>query len=196
MKRNTIILLLFWIPGLAAGSGNFIPGNTGLTWENEMNLRPGDDDMITLSDNHDHSGGYGGIFFKGTSFKDQTLLITGLRGAWVVNRSFCLGIDLNGILPTTKYSGVDPVGLDQAILTGGYGGILLEPIVWSNKIVHLTFPISIGAGWLGYVEDWENNQYYYDGDLFDDDVFWYFEPGINVEINVARFFRAGVGISK
>ncbi len=193
MRKYNLLLLLFLIPGWILGSGDIQIGKTS----NSNNIQESDnDDMMTLAGNNGHSGGYGGIFFKGTHFKDQTLLITGLRGAWVVNRSFGIGIDLNGIIPTTKYTGVDPEGLTQAVLVGGYGGMLLEPILWSNKIVHLTFPMSIGAGWLGYLEDWENNDYYHNGEIYDEDVFWYFEPGINVEVNVARFFRAGVGISK
>jgi hypothetical protein len=196
MKYLIILILLTGLPGMVAGTDKNQPEGNTVSGQRKMNAGPGEDEIITLSGNHEHSGGYGGIFFKGTSFNNQALLITGLRGAWVVNRSFGIGLDLNGIIPTAKYPEIDPVGLDQAILVGGYGGLLLEPVLWSNKIVHLTFPMSIGAGWLGYVEDWENYEYYYDGDLYDNDVFWYFEPGINVEVNVASFFRVGVGVSK
>lgn len=196
MKKIIILLVLSGIPGLVAGTIKDLPDTASSSAQEGMNTVSWDDEMTTLAGNHDHSGGYGALFFKGTSFNDQALLIGGVRGAWVVNRSFGIGLDLNGIIPTAKYPGIDPVGMDQAILVGGYGGLLLEPVLWSNKIVHLTFPLSIGAGWLGYIEDWENEAYYYDGDIYDDDVFWYFEPGINVEVNVARFFRVGVGVSK
>jgi hypothetical protein len=155
-----------------------------------------DNSMETLSGNNSHSGGYGALFFKGSSFKNTSILMMGIRGAWVVNRSFGLGIDLNGLLPVSKYDDVDPEGLSDAILLGGYGGLLLEPVVWSKKLVHVTFPISIGAGWLGYVEDWEDEYYYGGGDLMDNDVFWYIEPGINAEVNVTNYFRIDVGISK
>ena len=153
-------------------------------------------EVQTLSGNNGHSGGYGALTFKGSKFKDASIMMMGIRGAWVINRSFGLGIDLNGIIPTTKFDDVDPSGLHKGILLGGYGGLLLEPIVWSNKIVHLAIPLSMGAGWLGYVEDWEDEMYYYSGDLMDDDVFWYIEPGINAEINITNYFRINVGISK
>jgi len=152
--------------------------------------------METLSGNNSHSGGYGALFFKGSSFNGTSIAMMGIRGAWVVNRSFGLGIDLNGLLPISKYDDVDPVEIRKAILVGGYGGLLLEPVIWSKKLVHVTFPISFGAGWLGYVEDWENDQYYYSGDLLDNDVFWYIEPGICAEVNVTNYFRIDVGISK
>jgi hypothetical protein len=102
--------------------------------------------METLSGDNSHSGGYGALFFKGSSFKNTSILMMGIRGAWVVNRSFGLGIDLNGLIPVSKYDDADPVGISDAILLGGYGGLLLEPVVWSKKLVHVTFPISIGAG--------------------------------------------------
>jgi hypothetical protein len=154
------------------------------------------DDIETLSRDNGHSGGYGAISFKGSKFKDVSILMMGVRGAWIVNRSFGLGIDLNGILPVSKYDDVDPYGMAKGILIGGYGGFLLEPIIWSNKIVHITFPVSMGTGWLGYIEDWEHNEYNYNGDLFDEDVFWYIEPGVYAEFNISRCFRVDAGISK
>lgn len=165
-------------------------------YEDPDNSKGGDNGMETLSGKNSHSGGYGALFFKGSSFKNTSILIMGIRGAWVVNRSFGLGIDLNGLLPVSKYDDVDPAGLSEAILLGGYGGLLLEPVAWSKKLVHVTFPISIGAGWLGYVEDWEDEYYYGGGDLLDNDVFWYIEPGINAEVNITNYFRIDVGISK
>jgi len=197
MNRLNLLLIVLFIPGFIFGQRNIQPEEE-ITKETKRESTQDDyHNMNTLAGNHDHSGGYGALFFKGTSFKDQHLLIAGIRGAWVVNRSFGIGVDANGIIPTANYSGIDPEGLNQAILVGGYGGILLEPILWSNKVVHLTFPLSFGAGWLGYIEDWENDHYYYQsGELYDDDIFWYFEPAINVEVNVAKFFRVGVGISR
>jgi len=153
-------------------------------------------DVETLSGNNGHSGGYGALTFKGSKFKDAAILMMGLRGAWVVNRSLGLGIDINGILPLSKYDDVDPEGKNYGILLGGYGGWLLEPVIWSNKIIHLTIPVSIGAGWLGYIEDWEGEDFYYGGDLYDQDVFWYIEPGLNAEINISRYFRVNAGVSK
>jgi hypothetical protein len=196
MKNYHLLFMLFLIPGWLPG---MIPSQTGKSFDSTKVItgKESDHDEIkTLAGNQSHSGGYGAVFFKGTDFKDRNLLIAGIRGAWVVNRSFGIGIDLNGIIPTAKYSGIDPAGIREAVLTGGYGGMLLEPILWSNKMIHLTFPISFGAGWLGYLEDWENRYDYYEGKLYDEDVFWYFEPGFMVEVNVGRFFRAGFSLSR
>ena len=70
----------------------------------------------------------------------------------------------------------------------------MEPIFWSNQVVHLTVPISTGAGWLGFHDDWEDTSDSSD-DLIDGDVIWYIEPGAMVEVNVARHFRIDLGMS-
>ena len=150
----------------------------------------------TVAGRNQHSGGYGALIFKGSEFKETTILILAIRGAWVVNRSLGIGFEIDGLLPVSKYENIDPEGLSSSYLIGGYGGLVLEPILWSNSVVHLTFPVSAGAGWLGYVEDWENDPYNYNGDLYDNDVFWYIEPGANLEVNIARFCRLSLGVSK
>ena len=86
---------------------------------------------------------------------------------------------------------------------GGYGGMFIEMIFFSNTVVHVTFPTSAGAGWLGYNEDWENPQPPTppgpDGtnsSLIDEDIFWYVEPGVNLELNISRNFRMDFGMSR
>ncbi|WP_420579966.1 hypothetical protein [Reichenbachiella sp.] len=151
----------------------------------------------TLTGKMNHSGGYGAVSFKTFDFKSKTLVMAGIRGAWIVNRTLAIGIDAYGIIPTTKYQDIDPDdGSKEVRLQGGYGGLMLEPIFFSNEVVHITFPVSGGAGWLGYEdpdqEDFWNNK----DNLVDEDVFWYIEPGANLEVNIARNFRVDLGVSK
>ncbi|HLF34153.1 MAG TPA: hypothetical protein VI583_07945 [Cyclobacteriaceae bacterium] len=156
----------------------------------------GQDEIQTLTSGLRHSGGYGAILFKSGSFKSKALILTGVRGVWVINRAFGIGLEANCIAPINSYEGMDPNNLEKAYLVGGYGGIFIEPILWSNKVVHITFPVSGGSGWLGYISDWQND--HYDptrSDLFDDDLFWYLEPGAVIEANVTRFMRLNAGIT-
>jgi hypothetical protein len=155
------------------------------------------DDMQILAKDLRHSGGYFALMFKSSSFKDQSFVLMGGRGVWVINRAFGIGFEGNGIIPINSYEGIDPDGINKAILVGGYGGLVLEPILWSNKLVHITFPVSGGAGWLGYLPDWESTNYDpMQNNLYDDDIFWYIEPGASIELNVARFFRIGAGATR
>ena len=68
-------------------------------------------------------------------------------------------------------------------------------------MVHVTFPIAGGAGWLGYHEDWDsdrlnNPNLENHGGLVDQDVFWYVEPGAAIEMNISRSFRMAIGLSR
>ncbi len=153
-------------------------------------------DIKTLSGSMNHSGGFGALSFRSTQFRNESLVLGGLRGGWIINRTLGIGIEGHGIIPTAKYLNIDPQ--DEVKLLGGYGGLFLELIFFSNEVVHLTFPVSGGAGWLGYHRVLEGNTVPFDpdGGEVDSDVFWYIEPGASVEFNISRNFRLDLGISK
>ncbi|GJM61384.1 hypothetical protein [Persicobacter diffluens] len=154
----------------------------------------------TLAGNNFHNGGYGAVMFHGTTFNGKFLPMAGLRGAWVINRALGIGLDMQGFIPSEVYR-VDVRegffrGEQDARLAGGYGGLLLEPVIFSNNVVHATFPLSAGAGWAGYLSDFLSDDYFYHhGEIYDQSTFWYFRPGAAVEINVASFFRINLGVS-
>ncbi|MDA0195974.1 MAG: hypothetical protein O2887_13500 [Bacteroidetes bacterium] len=150
-------------------------------------------EIKTLSGKTSHSGGFGAISFKSSKFRSQTIVLAGLRGGWIINRSLAIGLEAHGIIPTAKFTDVSPSG--DAVLLGGYGGLFLEPIVFSNEVVHVTFPISAGSGWIGYHENFDEGQFN-SPDLIEGDVFWYVEPGANIELNIAKNFRIALGMSK
>lgn len=151
-------------------------------------------EVKTLSGSGGHSGGFGALAFKGTQYMDETMVFMGLRGGWIINRVVAIGFEGWGIIPTVKLQGIDQSATDAVVL-GGYGGLFLEGIIFSNQIVHLTIPVSGGAGWIGYQEDFYYNSNS-NSDLISDDVFWYIEPGVAIELNVARSFRMDFGVSK
>ncbi|TRX61229.1 hypothetical protein FNH22_04015 [Fulvivirga sp. M361] len=159
-------------------------------------------EIKTISRSHYHSGGFGAVSFRGSEFMNESLILAGFRGGWIINRSLAIGVEGHGVVPTAEFDNVRPDR--NGILLGGYGGMFLEPIFFSNELIHVTFPISGGAGWLGFHDDWEeddsNNQNPGQQDspeeIIEDDVFWYVEPGIAAELNVARHFRIALGVSK
>lgn len=153
-------------------------------------------DIKTLSGSMSHSGGFGALTFRSTEFRDESVVLAGLRGGWIINRTLGIGIEGHGIIPTAKFSDIDPV--DEVTLLGGYGGMFLELIFFSNEVVHVTFPVSGGAGWLGYHKTSEDNTMPFpiDEREVDGDVFWYVEPGANLEFNISRNFRLDFGVSK
>jgi hypothetical protein len=157
------------------------------------------EDIETLTGKKGHNGGYGALFFKASRLKGQTIAMTGVKAAWVINRTVAIGFEGQGIIPASKYTGIHPDDNQKAILLGGYGGFLIEPIVFSNKLFHVTFPVTSGAGWLGYHRDWEEPFNRFDDEyieIIDEDIFWYIEPGVAVEMNVTKNFRINLGVSK
>lgn len=109
--------------------------------------------------------------------------------AAIFNHKLAVGVTGSG------YIGYQNTTLSNEVysVAGGYGGLLIEPIVGSHRAIHLSFPISIGAGQgqffkdsLGY-RDWDNLY----RDEFTQD-FIYIEPGVNLEFNLAKFMRFGV----
>lgn len=150
------------------------------------------DDIRTLTGGMNHSGGFGALTFKSSDFRGETMILAGIRGGWIINRTLGIGIEGHGIIPTTKYDDLNPTDGEETRVLGGYGGMFLEPIFFSNEVVHITFPISAGAGWLGYEEVSSRGP----KDITSEDVFWYAEPGVALEINIARHFRLNFGVSK
>lgn len=161
-----------------------------------LNKKKRRQDIKTLSGSMSHSGGFGALSFRSTKFRGESLVLAGLRGGWIINRTLGIGIEGHGIIPTAKFTDIEP--LREVNVLGGYGGMFLELIFFSNEVVHVTVPVSGGAGWLGYHRIDEDNtipQPLEENEV-DGDVFWYVEPGANLEFNISRNFRLDFGVSK
>ena len=163
------------------------------TGDPEPRRRERRQDIKTLSGSMSHSGGFGAFSFRSTDFNDESLVMAGLRGGWIINRTLGIGVEGHGVIPTTKFEGISENPGEEVSLLGGYGGMFLELIFFSNEVVHITFPASAGAGWLGY--NLTNNNTIMSQEV-DSDVFWYVEPGANLEFNISRNFRLATGLSK
>ena len=151
-------------------------------------------DIKTLAGSMNHSGGFGALSFRMTDFEDETMVMAGVRAGWIINRTLGIGFEGHGFIPTAQLCGIDPV--QDVVVLGGYGGMFLELILFSNQVVHLTFPASAGAGWIGYTDDWETTGNTTTSGIIDEDIFWYVEPGANIEVNISRNFRLAVGASQ
>ena len=93
-------------------------------------------DIKTLSGSMSHSGGFGALSFRSTKFRDESMVLGGLRGGWIINRTLGIGIEGHGIIPTAKFDDIE-AGQEVNIL-GGYGGMFLELIFFSPPIAYPT----------------------------------------------------------
>ncbi len=138
------------------------------------------------------NGGYGGIMLNYSQIADRDAIVIGAKGAWIINHSFAIGLGGNAFITEPVY---DVNLLEKYEFAGGYGGLLLEPIIGAKNPVHISFPILIGAGGITYNnhygddndDDW-NNEWEEDG-YEDSDAFFVIEPGIEIEFNLVKFMR-------
>jgi len=178
MKKIAWIILILMIPF------------TGVVAQEE------EKEFKTLFGSIDSHGGYGGISVGYTQIDKRDALVIGGRAAWIVNHSLALGIGGRAFINESEY---DAFLAEDVNLQGGYGGILIEPILGGQEWVHLSFPILIGAGGVVHAEKYEHhNRYDYDyRDDFvnDSDAFFLLEPGVELEFNMLKFLRLALGAS-
>lgn len=147
-----------------------------------------------FGDSRMSDGWYGALTVNFTQFNDDDAILIGAKGGWIINQAFTLGLAGYGIANDVRFDNV--YQNKEVFLSGGYGGILLEPIVAPRFPVHIAFPIIIGAGGVAYVDDiWNSYNDNWDYEIYDSDAFFVVEPGAEIEFNAVRFLRIGIGAS-
>ncbi|WP_338791821.1 hypothetical protein [Bernardetia sp. MNP-M8] len=133
---------------------------------------------------------------KATKLIGEPAILTGGRIGWNVNGVMNIGFMGQGLVPTVQKTISSDVFQNQnARLLMGYGGVTLEPVIGSRLPIHVTFPTTIGAGWVGYVKDWKHEKAYtnHEDDLLDDEIFFVLEPSAMVEMNLTKILRVSMG---
>ena len=133
-------------------------------------------------------GVYLGLNVRYGEIDDADAFIGGFKVAYVANQQFEIGFEGNFI-----YSDQDVFNTAlsrREDLIGGYGGLHLEPIFFSKSRVNLSFPLLIGAGGIGVIED-DFNDYDFEEELTEDDFDAIFvaEPGISLLYNISRYVQ-------
>ena len=138
-------------------------------------------------------GVYLGLTTHYGEIDDKDTYFTGFKVAYVANQQFEIGfIGTFFYSDQNIYRGISAYDED---LIGGYGGLHLEPIFFSKNLVSLSFPVLIGAGGMGYIDDnYSNNDF--DEDEFEDNAqaFFIVEPGINALFNISRYLQLEAGV--
>lgn len=154
--------------------------------EPQKSSKPQHRQVQTLMPETGGSGGYGAFSVGYTTVNNLDALGMGVRGAWVIGHGFALGFAGEGF--TSDFT---PVEDDYYALSGGYGGLLIEPIIFGWFPVHISLPLLIGGGGMASYStnsdpwDWDNYYPTY-GEYA---AFFVGEVGIELEFNMVRFFR-------
>lgn len=159
--------------------------------------------MRTLfgTDHDVHHGGWGAPTAAYTRIQDQDAMLVGLRGGWIIDHRLTLGIAGYGLVTEVQNAAYDAhlveagrTVYNRSLFQTGYGGLLIEPIIAYKSPVHISLPMMIGAGGCGY-QTHTSLPPDFDPLTYKDDVQAFFaaEGGVDLEINLVKMVRLGVG---
>jgi len=136
------------------------------------------DQVQTLFSNQRSNGWYGAFSMGYSEIDGRDALITGARGMYVFDQSLAIGLGGYGFVNNLDYHNDYYDNLDQRfMLAGGYGGLIIEPILGGRKAVHLSFPLLVGLGGVALLENdgwgwnWDMDPYH-PGHEIDNDIFF------------------------
>ena len=90
------------------------------------------DEFRTLfGDRNVTHGGYGAFTINYSQIDGKDAMVMGARGAWVIGHSFALGFGGNSFINDYSFN-PSLAGGRNVNLAGGYGGLLMEPIIFAK----------------------------------------------------------------
>jgi len=115
--------------------------------------------------------------------------------ALIANHGLAIGFAGKGFV--TEPFSARPASSTRNNYSGGYGGLLIEPILFPKSPVHFSFPVLLGAGGIakGVLYNYYYPYEYTQVEIEDAETFFIAEPGVELELNVARWLRFGLGCS-
>jgi hypothetical protein len=160
---------------------------------NEMQTIFGKDHQPTV-------GWFVGIESAYTKFDNRDVWMGGINFGMTIDHHLSMGLTGRGWYERDEMFYPELTDTTGAYLEGGYGGLLLEYTLFPQSVVHLSFPVIIGAGGTTYVSDkeymeWDDDEWDTSHEVLDTDAFFVIEPGVNAEVNILRFMRLHAGVS-
>ena len=146
--------------------------------------RAGEPETLIKGDHEHEHGGFGGPVVKITTFDFEPGILVGGRGGWILDHQLTVGGAGYGLAKNLRKEDGDYSENSQ--LGFGYGGFELGFIFGSDKLVHGSLHALIGGGGLSL---WDP-----DAETTDSGSYFVFEPELNLELNVTKFFRIGLGV--
>lgn len=182
MKKTIVSFLLLFL------FGSLVVSAQEETEGAEMKKERDRDDVQTIF--QDRTGGhYTGFSFNYVEIEDQHGMQFGLRGGWIAGHGLAVG--LGGKLFFNESKEDDHyLPVETANFIGGYGGLLIEPVILPRFPVHVSFPVLAGVGGIAYTMEKDR---FTDSSIEDSDFFLMIEPGVELEFNILKHFRIAIG---
>lgn len=127
-------------------------------------------------------GFYLGPVVRFSEVLDEFAVLPGLRGGWLIDHTFSLGLGGYGLANDIQIEGMS--GIYRRDLEFGYGGLELEYIYGSHRLIHFTMATLIGAGGVSLPNNPPD----------EGEAVFVLEPRANLVLNVAPVMRVGVGM--
>lgn len=153
-------------------------------------------EVQTLFSNQKSLGFYGSFSLGYSQINGKDALVSGGRAAMIFNHSTAVGLAGYGFVNNMEGYRWEDENMLKYSLAGGYGGIFIEPIVGGLNPVHVAFPVLFGLGGIAQVRNFGPG--YWEFPYFDtpeSDLFFIVEPAVELEVNLARFFRTAATFS-
>lgn len=157
--------------------------------------RPEDRPMKTLIKADKGFGGHLSLNVKGTEVYDDMAVLVGGELVFTINHALNIGAAGYGMPSRVIYEDPAINYLATPYVEFGYGGLFVEPVFFDQEIFHFTVPVLIGGGWSGLSDSRYYNNDDYDDEfrILDESAFFVFEPGVNLEVNLARNVKFTLG---
>lgn len=142
--------------------------------------------------------GFGGVDLKISDIIGERTMLVGGAGGVIINRSYFLGIAAYGLATQPSLDGVVPGPNTEKRLTlyGGYGGVVVGGTILGKEVVHISLPITFGAGNLDVSDDDFFDQGLGDSQFtVENSTFFVIEPAAQLEFNITSYLRVAAGVS-
>ncbi len=182
MRKLTLFFALILFANLT-----FANDDDTTRWDNNHEIR-------TLFGKNKKIGGYGGFSFGLTTFNEDIGLMAAGKGGVIIGQHLTLGLAGKGF--STDYQWETNTSTSYTVSSGGYGGFLIEPIIFPRAPIHFSFPVVVGAGGLMSYRNYfdaTQNQWTVDNEF--GSAFFVVEAGAELELNLTKFFRMDFGAS-
>lgn len=150
-----------------------------------------DTDQVLLPGDVTH-GGYGGPVVKFTTMTNEGAVLVGGEGGWIINHSLIIGGAGYGLATVHDAPPALSPPVGRSTLQLGYGGPRLAFVIRPHDVVHVTLATLIGGGGYTILTRYDALD---DHKTHDSQAFFVLEPEVQVEVNLLKFLRAGVGVS-
>lgn len=180
-------------------SSNLLFANQPGSNTDDKNKQPKNNQYQSLFGSAAKAKGFGSLHTNIMHLGSNQIVAPGMSGGVIIDQKIAIGLGGYGFFKNDYLQ--LPEDTEKYNLEGGYGGIIIEPIIGARKMIHVTFPILFGNGSIAYrsdvkqFENQDNKEKTSKHKVLDRTKFLMIEPKVNAEINLSKNILFSVGIS-